>query len=786
MSLRIRGTITLMLGGFFAVPANAQSWAQASPPLAPSARNGFAFAYDETTGTGLLFGGYDGNALGDTWLWNGSSWQPLATPVAPTARWAPSLVFDRSRRSFVLFGGFDPSWGLREDTWEFDGLAWAQRTTPLAPPARWSAAMAFDRGRGRTVLFGGEGLFGQPLGDTWEWDGAAWLVRNTGLAPPPRVGAMAAFDPVRGRTVLFGGAANGQALGDTWQWDGTNWMTGAYAQSPAPRRDAALAFDFVRDEIVLTCGADATWSTNFGDTWTWDGRLWWPASGGPTPRHGAAMIYDLQNGTTVLFGGRDSSAFLADTWQRASVPTTASYEWTRVATTGPTGRTNAAAAYDAARAQTVMFGGLLVTWPGWLASGPLFVSTYADGALWDGTTWTPMPAGPSARYGHSMAYDSARQRTVLFGGELFISSQNHVRNAETWEWDGTAWMQRAVVGPSARRSHAMAFDSARGVVTLFGGLANGPAMGDTWEFDGVAWTQRFPAVAPSPRFGAACAFDAVRQRVVLHGGQISSAAILGDTWEWDGNVWTAIPGRRPTPRTGHSMVFDDATGALLMAGGGSGDLWERRGTEWSRLAEPAPAPRWSGAMAYDSARQRAVVFSGAQLHSENFVDATSTLSPYWSDTWERQLRAPVATPTTAYAVAFGQGCGSVSVRLSPLTGWRPYIGGSLRAVVQRSSPWTSLPRPVTWMAIGTAANLPGLPAPLPGYPGCQQWHSADIVLQAGCWDSPAGTGFSVDLPNAAILLGLHLYGQAWGVDWNAPTNGGYVVGNAIDWCIGNW
>ena len=41
-------------------------------------------------------------------------------------------------------------------------------------------------------------------------------------------------------------------------------------------------------------------------------------------------------------------------------------------------------------------------------------------------------------------------------------------------------------------------------------------------------------------------------------------AYFDDTWEWDGSTWTQIPGRGPTARTGHSMVFDQANGSLLL------------------------------------------------------------------------------------------------------------------------------------------------------------------------------------------------------------------------------
>ncbi|MDD4868814.1 MAG: hypothetical protein PHQ28_17415, partial [Mycobacterium sp.] len=46
----------------------------------------------------------------------------------------------------------------------------------------------------------------------------------------------------------------------------------------------------------------------------------------------------------------------------------------------------------------------------------------------------------------------------------------------------TGWELRATDGPSARGGHAMAYDSARGVVVLYGG----DFLGETWEWDGIA------------------------------------------------------------------------------------------------------------------------------------------------------------------------------------------------------------------------------------------------------------------------------------------------------------
>src|SRR5688572_27189124 len=58
----------------------------------------------------------------------------------------------------------------------------------------------------------------------------------------------------------------------------------------------------------------------------------------------------------------------------------------------------------------------------------------------------------SPRRLHAMSYDSARGVTVLFGGSALANTDNSFSrsNAETWEWDGSAWTQFPVSGPSPR------------------------------------------------------------------------------------------------------------------------------------------------------------------------------------------------------------------------------------------------------------------------------------------------------------------------------------------------
>src|SRR5262245_37060287 len=107
---------------------------------------------------------------------------------------------------------------------------------------------------------------------------------------------------------------------------------------------------------------------------------------------------------------------------------------------------------------------------------------------------------PSAREGAAMAYDSAHQATMLFGGCANCPTQP---DPVCWFWDGTAWVGfTSAVVPPARSSCAIAYDAARDRFVLFGGIgASNTLLNDTWEFDSaaVAWTQRTPATNPPAR-----------------------------------------------------------------------------------------------------------------------------------------------------------------------------------------------------------------------------------------------------------------------------------------------
>jgi len=289
--------------------------------------------------------------------------------------------------------------------------------------------MAYDSSRFFTVLFGGIDNNLNFLGDTWEFDGINWFNRSSTTQPSVRAGHAMAFDSVQQKTVLFGGVVtnagcpSGCYQGDTWVWNGT-WGQLATSSAPSARAYHAMAYDSVRRKIVLFGGRDQALK---GDTWELDvaSGTWTnvtpPSGPNPSPRFHHAMAYDIENRVTVLFGG--------DTAMGAS------------------------------------------------QSGETWI--------WDGSAWTQQfPAvGPTARYGHKMAFDTAFHRIVLFGGAEVPSGS--LKN-DTWSWNGTTWIEDVHTPiPSARLNHAMAYDSDRDQVVLFGGVANGQPVVDgvsTWQW----------------------------------------------------------------------------------------------------------------------------------------------------------------------------------------------------------------------------------------------------------------------------------------------------------------
>ena len=585
----------------------------------PARRYDHAIAYDAARGKVVLFGGSAEGFIRDTWVWDGTRWDnvtPASEDDSPPDRRGHALAYDSVREKVVLFGG-----DLLADTWEWDGEKWTEVTPENpeeSPPGRRDHALAYDSDRGKVVLFGG--WWGNRYrNDTWEWDGEKWTEvtpEDPDESPPARGHHALAYDPARERVVLFGGSGQ---RNDVWEWDGTKWIEIFPEELPPGRSGHALTYDSAREKVMLFGGNTTDEGTifNLNDVWEWDGENWnelTPAASqaSPSRRMDHALAYDSARGKMVLFGGHDSD-YLNDTWEWDETT-----GWVHVEPGIPEARYGHGLAYDAKQGKTVLFGG----------SGD---DDYLDDTWeWDGVRWTEVtPAlSPSRRFWPGLAYDAAREKLVLFGGSNWMTRLN-----DTWEWDGVAKTWNDVTpsdpdeSPPPRFYPAIAYDSAREQVVLFGGEGEEGYLADTWVWDGARWvdvTPDDPLESPPPRRAHMLAYDSNRERVVLFGGR-GSSGWLDDTWEWDGTSWENLtpiaPAPNPAARQEASLVYAGAGKVLLYGGDDEGETWEWDGTSWTLVTSTSlPGPRDGATLAFDSARRRVVLFGG--YYDRMFRDET--------------------------------------------------------------------------------------------------------------------------------------------------------------------
>lgn len=517
-------------------------WTPRDPARTPPARSEGVLVYDSIRQRTVLFGGVSSALLNDTWEWDGERWTQRQPVNFPPPSVSHAAAFDSARGKLVMFG----SGVLSAFTFEYDGTTWFMHSPAHSPPARARHGMAFDEIRRRTVLFGGDAVSGAT--ETWEWDGVDWTLAAT-LGPAARRSPLLLFDRARGLTVLCGGGnpSFGQPdRADTWEWDGVAWQ----------QRTSTLPFAGtfgLAGAVEPSTGSALVFAS--GRVWRWNGAAWARveiAARGPEGAYGVVACTDTARNRIVSLGCRDSSNPLPDTWEWDGD------RWHFAEVPGPPPLTGTAIAFDPVRARSVLFGGTLAR-----------TMNVTDATWeWDGVAWVSrtLATRPLARSGHAMAYDQARGQIVMFGGYVLDPFGYPIFFGDTWVYDGTTWSSRPG-GPSGRNGHAMAYDPIRQRVVMHGWGADGDLR--TWEWDGATWTGITTTNPPQVGGGCGMAFDPTRGKVVLVGllGSPSPSGRIG-TWEWTGTAWTPVAtSSDPLARSNLAVAFDPVRQQILLHGG---------------------------------------------------------------------------------------------------------------------------------------------------------------------------------------------------------------------------
>ncbi len=328
-------------------------------------------------------------------------------------------------------------------------------------------------------------------------------------------------------------------------------------------------------------------------------------SGAPmAPRYGHSAVYDLVNDAVIVFGGQvcaGDGCLLDDVWLLTNASGIGGAPaWAKLTPLegGPGARAWHTAVYDGTTNRMVVFGGSGAS----AELSDVWVLSNASGAggqpAWE--QLTPSGEGPTARHGHTAVYDLATNRMVVFGGsdgaggdlaDLWIlSNANGIGGVSAWEP-----LSPAGGGPTARSAHSAVYDPATNRMVVFGGR-NGASgdLADLWVLSdangtgGVpAWEQLSPASGvPSARSGHTAIYDEITGAMLVFGG-VTSAGPASEAWRLadatglgEALAWTQLvpPGPEPSPRHQHVAVYDRSTDRMLVFGGvtdagGTADVW---------------------------------------------------------------------------------------------------------------------------------------------------------------------------------------------------------------------
>jgi hypothetical protein len=275
----------------------------------------------------------------------------------------------------------------------------------------------------------------------------------------------------------------------------------------------------------------------------------------PTKRSDIAATADPDTGIAVIFGGDDgpivnqipSPSYRDDTWVFDP-----SVGWSQVTGAGPSARGRYAAAHDPDAGRMLLFGGRFRE-----AGASGNYTLYDD--LWafdyQARAWTQVDSGgegPTPRYFPAAVYSPVSGQLVVWGGDTNPSALTITPSNEVWSWDGSAWTQETATGqgPSSRLFVAYAYDSQRDRLVVFGGQVGdfvSAAFNDLYALDlgTFVWSRLHDGAgtAPSGRFSAAMAYDAARDRYLAFGGH-ADPGVSNEVWAFDpaGGTWSKLGG----------------------------------------------------------------------------------------------------------------------------------------------------------------------------------------------------------------------------------------------------
>ncbi len=286
--------------------------------------------------------------------------------------------------------------------------------------------------------------------------------------------------------------------------------------SPGIRSEAKMAHFPPTQVTILFGGLDSSGTTNcYDSTHGWDGNSWSrvQTTSAPSQRYNHQLVYDEARRVLVLFGGHCNNTYPSDTWIFNG------QSWSQAnPDTAPPGRAQFAMGYDPISRRVILFGG---------ANCPDGGCKRHDTWAWDGSNWAEISddgiGASHANQNQTMAYDPLRQRLIMWGGYPAASITQTSWSGSSWETiDGASQ-----INTSDARGAQMVTYGQQGVA-LFGWLWSNQLMLGTAE----GWSELAATERPSERTLMSMAYDSSRGQIVMYGGIARNNDRLEDTWVW--------------------------------------------------------------------------------------------------------------------------------------------------------------------------------------------------------------------------------------------------------------
>lgn len=227
------------------------------------------------------------------------------------------------------------------------------------------------------------------------------------------------------------------------------------------------------------------------------------------------------------------------------------------------------------------------------------VTATAARALWH-------PTVPPSRSGPALALDSRRHALVVYGGWMNTTAHDYPWEIPLETPNAFHRIEAGGIAPPLLHSlqgYAAAYDSIADRILLLGGYPNGSvwmlSRGPSPRWDVL----QISGAAPSPRLNPAVAWDPAHRRIAMFGGSLPglNPEFLDDIWVLELGttpVWrrVSVQGAGPAPRDRASLVYDPQRDRFVLMGGRVGD--GNRNDAWSLTLGESAA--WSQIVASGS------------------------------------------------------------------------------------------------------------------------------------------------------------------------------------------